>query len=40
VPAKRREDWARPDPKHMDDDAYRVVRDEISARVRALLESL
>ena len=40
VPAKRREDWALPDPKHMDDDAYRVVRDEISARVRALLASL
>jgi protein-tyrosine-phosphatase len=40
VPAKRREDWALPDPKHMDDDGYRAVRDEISARVRALLESL
>jgi hypothetical protein len=24
----------------MDDDGYRAVRDEISARVRALLESL
>ena len=40
VPAKRREDWALPDPKHMDDDGYRVVRDEISARVKALLDSL
>lgn len=40
VPAKRREDWALPDPKHMDDDAYRGVRDEIAARVRALLASL
>ena len=40
VPAKRREDWALPDPKHMDDDAYRAVRDEISARVRALLAAL
>lgn len=37
VPAKRREDWALPDPKHMDDDGYRGVRDEISTRVRALL---
>ena len=40
VPAKRREDWALPDPKHMDDDGYRAVRDEIEARVRALLDSL
>ena len=40
VPAKRREDWALPDPKHMDDEAYRAVRDEISARVKTLLASL
>lgn len=40
VPAQRREDWALPDPKHMDDEAYRAVRDDISARVRALLASL
>ncbi|MBK8070440.1 MAG: arsenate reductase ArsC [Rhodanobacteraceae bacterium] len=40
IPAKRREDWALPDPKHMDDDAYREVRDEISRRVKVLLESL
>jgi protein-tyrosine-phosphatase len=40
VPAKRREDWALPDPRHMDDDAYRAVRDEIRARVQALLASL
>ncbi len=40
VPAGRREDWALPDPKHMDDDAYRAVRDEISARVAALLVQL
>ena len=39
-PAKRREDWALPDPKHMDDDGYRAVRDEISVRVRALLAQL
>ena len=30
MPARRREDWALPDPKHMDDDGYRAVRDEIS----------
>jgi protein-tyrosine-phosphatase len=40
VAAERREDWALPDPKHMDDAGYRAVRDEISARVRALVESL
>lgn len=40
VPAKRREDWALPDPKHLDDAGYRAVRDEISARVKALLAAL
>lgn len=40
VPASRREDWALPDPKHMDDDGYRAVRDEIGRRVRALLATL
>lgn len=40
VPAKLREDWGLPDPKHMDDDGYRAVRDEISARVKNLLDSL
>lgn len=40
VPAKRREDWALPDPRDMDDDAYRAVRDEISVRVKALLDTL
>jgi len=40
VPARRREDWGLPDPKHMDDEGYRAVRDDISARVKALLASL
>ena len=40
VPARRREDWELPDPKHMDDEGYRAVRDEISGRVAALLASL
>ena len=40
VPARRREDWALPDPRDMDDNGYRAVRDEISARVRQLLASL
>lgn len=40
VPARLREDWALPDPRHMDDAAYREVRDEISTRVRDLLARL
>lgn len=40
VPAKRREDWALPDPRDMDDEGYRAVRDQIGARVRDLLASL
>ena len=40
VPARRREDWALPDPRDMDQAQYRAVRDEISARVQALLASL
>ena len=40
VPARRREDWALPDPRDMDDDGYRAVRDETEARVKALLVSL
>lgn len=40
VPARRREDWALPDPRDMDDDGYRAVRDDIGARVKALLASL
>jgi arsenate reductase (thioredoxin) len=40
VPAKRREDWALPDPKNMNDDDYRVVRDDISARVKKLLAEI
>lgn len=40
VPARVREDWALPDPRDMDDDGYRAVRDDIGARVRALLARL
>jgi arsenate reductase (thioredoxin) len=40
VPARLREDWALPDPRHMDDADYRAVRDEISDRVRDLLARL
>jgi protein-tyrosine-phosphatase len=40
VEARLREDWALPDPKHMDDAGYRAVRDAIQARVRDLLVRL
>lgn len=40
VPARRRENWALPDPKHMEAEDYRAVRDEISRRVRELLARL
>lgn len=40
VPARIREDWALPDPKHMDDEGYRGVRDTIEAKVQKLLERL
>ena len=40
VPARRREDWRLPDPRHMDDDGYRAVRDQIAARVKQLLGEL
>ena len=37
VPARRRVDWDLPDPKHLDDDAFRAVRDRIERLVAALL---
>ncbi|HET7798334.1 MAG TPA: arsenate reductase ArsC, partial [Nevskia sp.] len=37
LPAERREDWALPDPKLLDDDGFRRVRDEIEQRVLTLL---
>lgn len=40
VPARRREDWNLPDPRDMDDEGYRAVRDDISARVKQLLATL
>jgi protein-tyrosine-phosphatase len=40
VPARRREDWNLPDPKDLDDEGYRAVREEISSRVQTLLASL
>ena len=37
VAARRRYDWAIPDPKEMDEQGFRAVRDEIARRVRELL---
>jgi protein-tyrosine-phosphatase len=37
VPATHRLDWDLPDPKGLDDDGFRRVRDEIERRVRSLL---
>jgi protein-tyrosine-phosphatase len=39
VPARQREDWAIPDPKDMEPDEFRKVRDEIEAKVKDLLRS-
>ncbi len=40
IPALERADWPLPDPKHLADDEFRAVRDEIQARVRALMQRL
>jgi arsenate reductase len=40
LPAARREDWALPDPKLLDDAGFRGVRDEIERRVGVLLAEL
>ena len=38
--AARRVDWALPDPKALQDDKFRAVRDEIECRVQRLLSEL
>jgi protein-tyrosine-phosphatase len=37
VPARHRDDWPLPDPRDMDADGVRTVRDEIERRVLGLL---
>ena len=37
VRAKQREDWAIPDPKHMDADEFRKIRDLIEQKVKNIL---
>jgi len=40
LPTRVREDWALPDPKHLNDQEFRGVRDEIERRVLQLLDRL
>jgi protein-tyrosine-phosphatase len=40
VPARRRIDWQIPDPRDMEPDAFRSVRDRIESQVRGLLAEL
>jgi protein-tyrosine-phosphatase len=40
VRAKRREDWAIPDPKHLPADEFRETRDLIERKVREVLDQL
>jgi protein-tyrosine-phosphatase len=40
VKAKRHEEWAIPDPKNLQSDQFKAVRDLIEQRVQALLASL
>lgn len=40
LPAKRRLDWALPDPKSLPVEGFRTVRDEIGTRVKALLADM
>jgi arsenate reductase len=39
LPNLRREDWPLPDPKNLPIDQVRIIREEIRARVQALLAS-
>lgn len=38
IPAKDRRDWDLTEPKTLDDEGFRAVRDEIKRRVTALVE--
>jgi protein-tyrosine-phosphatase len=40
IAAARREDWALPDPKSLNDAGFRQVRDDIERRVSGLLREL
>ena len=40
VPAKMRVDWQIPDPRNMDPEDFRTIRDLIGAKVKQLLSEL
>jgi arsenate reductase len=40
VPAKRREDWNIPDPRNMEPDEFRTVRNLIENKVKTLLAAV
>lgn len=40
IPAKRRIDWAIPDPKHLPPEEFRKVRDQIETQVKELLAEI
>ena len=40
VPAKVREDWLIPDPKHLSKKEFNVIRDYIEIKVKQLIDSL
>lgn len=40
IPTTFRADWQIPDPRNMDEEAFRIVRDEIESKVKELLSSL
>lgn len=39
VPAENRDDWPLPDPRELDADGVRAVRDEVERRVKALFHA-
>lgn len=40
IRAKQREDWAIPDPKNMDAEGFREIRDQIETKVKTAIASL
>jgi arsenate reductase (thioredoxin) len=40
IRAKQREDWAIPDPKNMDAEGFREIRDQIEIKVKTAIASL
>lgn len=40
IKAKNREDWKIPDPKHMSQEEFRVIRDLIESKVKELIATL